>query len=57
MIAMTMEISITATMTRLTGITTVTQAEGQGEDLPYIIMFSNSGDVALANISTFRQIL
>ena len=54
MIAMTMGISITATMTRLTGITTVTQAEGQGEDLSYIIMFCNSGDVALANISIFR---
>ena len=53
-IAMTMEISMTATMTRLTEITTVMLAEGRGEDLSYIIMFCNSGDVALANISTFR---
>ena len=33
MITITMEISMTAMTTRLTGITTVTLAEGQGEDL------------------------
>ena len=54
MIAMMMEISMTATMTRLTEITTVMLAEGRGKDLSYIVMFYNSGDVALANISTFR---
>ena len=54
MIAMMMEISMTATMTRLTEITTVMLTEGRGEDLSYIIMFCNIGDVALANISTFR---
>ena len=54
MITITMEISMTVMTTRLTGITTVTEAEGQGEDLSYIIMFCNSGDVALANIPTFR---
>ena len=54
MISMTMEISMIATMTRLTEITTVMLAKGRGEDLSYIIMFCNSGDVALANISTFR---
>ena len=54
-IAMTMEISMTATMTRLTEITMVMLVEGRGEDLSHIIMFcNNSGDVALANISSFR---
>ena len=53
-IAIMMEISMTATMIRLTEITTVMLAEGRGEDLSYIIIFCNSGDVALANISTFR---
>ena len=33
MITITMEISMTAMTTRLTGITTVTLAEGRGEDL------------------------
>ena len=53
-IAMTIEISMTVTMTRRTEITTVMLGEVRGEDLSYIIMFCNSGDVALANISTFR---
>ena len=53
-IAMTMDISMTAIMTRRTEITTVMLAEGRGEDLSYIIMFCNSGHIALANISTFR---
>ena len=54
MITMTMESSMNAMTTRLTGITMVMLVEGRGEDLSYIIMFCNSGDVALANISTFR---
>ena len=54
MITMTRDISMNAMMTRLTGITTIMLVEGRGEDLAYIIMFCNSGNVALANISTFR---
>ena len=55
MITMTMEISMNAMMTRLMGITTVMLVEGRDEDLVYIILcFVISGDVALANISTFR---
>ena len=38
MITMTMEISMNAMMTRLTGITTVMLVEGRGEDLAYIIL-------------------
>ena len=53
-ITITMEISMNAMMTRLTGITTIMLVEGQGEDLAYIIMFCNSANVALAKISTFR---
>ena len=53
MIIMMMEILMNAIMTRLMGITMVMLVEGRGEDLSYIIMYCNSGDVALANISTF----
>ena len=41
MITITMEISMIAMTTRLTGITTVMLAEGRGKDLAYIIMFCN----------------
>ena len=56
MITMMMESSMNAITTRLTEITMVMLVEGRGEDLSHIIMFcNNSGDVALANISTFRR--
>ena len=55
MITMTMENSMNAMTTRLTGITMIMLVEGRGEGLAYIILcFVISGDVALENISTFR---
>ena len=57
-ITITKEISMKATMIRLMRITTVMLVEGRGKDLAYIILcFVISGDVALANIFTFRYML